>query len=82
MEKALEAAKKLLADETLTEADQKKINDAAEALQKAMEGLVKADTKSPTTGDSTVIVLSCMIFLLSSAAISLLIVLAKKRRAC
>ena len=77
MEKALEAAKKLLADETLTEADQKKVNDAAEAL----EGLVKADTKSPTTGDSTVIVLSCMIFLLSSAAISLLIVLAKKRRA-
>ena len=82
MEKALEAAKKLLADETLTEADQKKVNDAAEALQKEMEGLVKADAKSPTTGDSTVIVLSCMIFLLSSAAISLLIVLAKKRRAC
>ena len=78
MEKAHEAAKKLRADETLTEADQNKVNDAAEAL----EGLVKADTKSPTTGDSTVIVLSCMIFLLSSAAISLLIVLAKKRRAC
>ena len=82
VEKALEAAKKLLADETLTEADQKKVNDAAEALQKAMESLVKADTKSPTTGDSTVIVLSCMIFVLSAAAISLLIVLAKKRRAC
>ena len=82
MEKALEAAKKLLADETLTEADQQKIDTAADALQKAMEGLVKADTKTPTTGDSTVIVLSCMFFLLSSAAISLLIVLAKKRRAC
>lgn len=82
VETTLKTAKALLADETLTEADQQKIDTAADALQKAMEGLVKADTKTPTTGDSTAIVLSCMIFLLSSAAISLLIVLAKKRRAC
>lgn len=82
VETTLKTAKALLADETLTEADQQKIDTAADALQKAMEGLVKADTKTPTTGDSTVIVLSCMTFLLSSAAISLLIVLAKKRRAC
>ena len=81
VETTLKTAKALLADETLTEADQQKIDTAADALQKAMEGLVKADTKTPTTGDSTVIVLSCMFFLLSSAAISLLIVLAKKRRA-
>ena len=81
METTLKTAKALLADETLTEADQQKMDTAADALQKAMEGLVKADTKTPTTGDSTAIVLSCMIFLLSSAAISQLIVQAKKRRA-
>lgn len=48
METTLKTAKALLADETLTEADQQKIDTAADALQKAMEGLVKADTKTPT----------------------------------
>ena len=52
VETTLKTAKALLADETLTEVDQQKIDTAADALQKAMEGLVKADTKTPATGDS------------------------------
>ena len=43
VETTLKTAKALLADETLTEADQQKIDTAADALQKAMEGLVKAE---------------------------------------
>ena len=77
MQAALKVAEKALADQ---DAAQDEIDDAADALEKAIKALTPATGKNPETGDNSPIVLVAAMGILALAGIVVLLVFKKKNR--
>ena len=75
MEAALKAAKGVFSDEDAT---QEEIDNAADALNKAIKALAPATGKHPETGDNAMIGLSLGIMAAAVAAILVLVINRKR----
>ena len=77
MQAALKAAKKVLADE---EATQEEVDDATDALNKAIKALVPATGKNPGTGDSSPLIPVAAIGAIALMGIVALLVMNSKNK--
>ncbi len=75
MQAALKAAEKVLADEDAT---QEEVDDAADALNKAIKALAPATGKNPSTGDNSQITLVLGLGLLCATGAAVLVLNRKK----